>query len=210
MLIRFAVSNFLSFDGREELSLKAGKARKHSERLYVNRRLKVVKCEALFGSNASGKSNLIEAIRFVKETVEDGFPRGFTNNYYRLKEENRLKPSTFEVELICNGKRFCYGFSAVLNSGSIEKEWLYENTPSGLQKFLFQRDVSKQEFSVGEYFKGKEAIAKLENYGEDSADDHENLFLTIINMSKGKMFSDFKELRILNDIFFWLNGNAFT
>lgn len=203
MLIRFAVSNFLSFDGREELSLKAGKARKHSERLYVNRRLKVVKCEALFGSNASGKSNLIEAIRFVKETVEDGFPRGFTNNYYRLKEENRLKPSTFEVELICNGKRFCYGFSAILNSGSIEKEWLYENTPSGLQKFLFQRDVSKQEFSVGEYFKGKEAIAKLENYGEDSADDHENLFLTIINMSKGKMFSDFKELRILNDIFFW-------
>ncbi len=203
MLIRFAVSNFLSFDGREELSLKAGKARKHSERLYVNRRLKVVKCEALFGSNASGKSNLIEAIRFVKETVEDGFPRGFTNNYYRLKEENRLKPSTFEVELICNGKRFCYGFSAVLNSGSIEKEWLYENTPSGLQKFLFQRDVRKQNFSVGEYFKGKEAIAKLENYGEDSADDHENLFLTIINMSKGKMFSDFEELRILNDIFFW-------
>ena len=115
MLIRFAVSNFLSFDGREELSLEAGKARKHSERLYVNRRLKVVKCEALFGSNASGKSNLVEAIRFVKETVEDGFPRGFSNKYYRLKEENRLKPSTFEIELICNEKRFCYGFTVVLN-----------------------------------------------------------------------------------------------
>jgi len=203
MLVRFAVSNFLSFDGREELSLEAGKARKHSERLYVNRRLKVVKCEALFGSNASGKSNFIEAIRFVKEMVEDGFPRGFTNKYYRLKEQNRLKPSTFELELVCNGKRFCYGFSAVLNQGSIEKEWLYENTPSGLQKYLFLRDVSKQEFSVGDYFKRKEAIAKLENYGEDSADDHENLFLTIINMSKGKMFTDYKELRILNDIFFW-------
>lgn len=203
MLIRFAVSNFLSFDGREELSLEAGKARKHSERLYVNRRLKVVKCEALFGSNASGKSNLVEAIRFVKETVEDGFPRGFSNKYYRLKEENRLKPSTFEIELICNEKRFCYGFTVVLNSGSIEKEWLYTKTPSGLQKFLFQRDVSKQEFVIGEYFKRKEAIAKLENYGEDSADDHENLFLTIINMSKGKMFSDYEELRILNDIFYW-------
>lgn len=203
MLIRFAVSNFLSFDGREELSLEAGKARKHSERLYINRRLKIVKCEALFGSNASGKSNLIEAIRFVKEIVEEGFPRGFTNKYYRLKEENRLKPSTFELEIICNEKRFCYGFSAILNSGSIEREWLYENTPSGLKKFLFQRNVRNQEFIVGEYFKGKEAIAKLENYGEDSADDHENLFLTIINMSKGKMFSDYKELRVLNDIFYW-------
>ena len=36
-------------------------------------------------------------------------------------------------------------------------------------------------------FKGKEAIAKLENYGEDSADDHENLFLTVSNMSEGKI-----------------------
>ena len=87
MLIRFSVSNFLSFDGNQELSLEAGKARKFSDRLYVNRRLKVVKCEALFGANASGKSNLIDAIRFVKDTVEDGFPRGFSNKYYRLKEE---------------------------------------------------------------------------------------------------------------------------
>ena len=95
MLIRFAVSNFLSFDGQQELSLEAGKARKYSERLYVKRKLKLVKCEALFGCNASGKSNLVEALQFVQDTVEDGFPRGFSNNYYRLREENRLKPSCF-------------------------------------------------------------------------------------------------------------------
>ena len=111
MLIRFAVSNFLSFDGQQELSLEAGKARKYSERLYVKRKLKLVKCEALFGCNASGKSNLVEALQFVQDTVEDGFPRGFSNNYYRLREENRLKPSCFEIEFICRDKRFCFGFS---------------------------------------------------------------------------------------------------
>ena len=203
MLIRFSVSNFLSFDGKQELSLEAGKARKFSDRLYVNRRLKVVKCEALFGANASGKSNLIDAIRFVKDTVEDGFPGGFSNKYYRLKEKNRLKPSIFELELISNEKRFIYGFSAVLNSGCIEEEWLYELTASGIKKCLFLRNVNTQEFHVGESFKGKETIAKLKNYGEDSIDDHEHLFLTIINMGKGKMFHDYKELRILNDIFLW-------
>lgn len=203
MLINFAVSNFLSFDDRQVLSLEAGKARKHSARLYANRRLRLVKCEALFGANASGKSNLVEALQFVQNMVEDGFPIGFSNKYYRLDENNRLKPSDFEIEFICSDQRFCYGFSAVLNSGSIIKEWLYEITPAGLKKVLYDRDVSKETFQIGNYFKGKDAIAKLNSYGEDSASDHENLFLSIINRNKGKMFSDLPELEILREIFFW-------
>lgn len=206
MLIRFAVSNFLSFDGREELSLEAGKARKYSKRIYTNRRLKLVKGEALFGANASGKSNLVKAVRFVQEIVADGFPRGFSNQYYRLKEENRLKPSEFEMEILCADKRICFGFEAVLNTGSIIKEWLYEITPSGLKKELYQRNVNDETFEVGDYFKGKDARAKIQTYGEDSANDPENLFLTIINKSKGKMYADFPELRILREIFYWFIG----
>ncbi len=201
MLIKFAVSNFLSFDGRQELSLEAGKARKYSERLYVKRKLKLVKCEALFGCNASGKSNLVEALQFVQDTIEDGFPRGFSNKYYRLNEENRLKSSCFEIEFLCQDKVFCFGFSAILNSGTIQKEWLYEITPSGLKRDLYFRDVDEESFFVGSYFKQRAAIAKLSNYGEDSAGDHETLFITIINKSKGKMFADFPELSILKDIF---------
>ena len=203
MLIRFGVSNFLSFDDMEELSLESGKTRKNSNRLYNNRRLKLVKCEAMFGANASGKSNLVEAMRFVQNMVEDGFPIGFSNKYYRLKEENRTSPSNFEIELICRDKRFCFGFSAVLNSGIITDEWLYESTPSGLTKYLYRRNTVDEIFEVGNYFKNKDAISKLESYGEDSAADHENLFLTIINRSKGKMFVDNPELGILSDIFIW-------
>ena len=203
MLIRFAVSNFLSFDGKQELLLEAGKARKNSNRIYTNRRLRLVKCEALFGANGSGKSNLIKALRFVQAVQRDGFPRGFSNCYYRLNEEKRLAPSEFEMEFLCEDKRLCFGFTAVLNTGSIEKEWLYETTPSGLKKYLYERNVTEESFAAGDYFKGKEAIAKIKSYGEDSANDHENLFLTIINKSKGKMFSDYPELRILNSIDIW-------
>ena len=203
MLIKFAVSNFLSFDERQELSLEAGKARKHSERLYTNRRLKLVKCEALFGANASGKSNLVEAFQFVQNMVEDGFPVGFSNNYYRLNNNKRFEPSQFEIEMIIDDKHFCYTFSAILNSGTIVYESLYEITPSGLRKYLYERDVEKEVFIVGDYFRGKDAIAKLENYGEDSASDHENLFLTIINKNKNKMYSDLPELEILKKMFIW-------
>ena len=203
MLIRFAVSNFLSFDGREELSLEAGKARKHGERVYSNRRLKLVKCEALFGANASGKSNVVEAMSFVQDMVEDGFPLGFSNRYYRLNESNRQKPSVFEIEFLCQDKRFCYGFSTILNQGRITEEWLYEITPSGLQKSLYSRNVNDEVFAVGDFFRKKESVSKLMIYGEDSVSDHEHLFLTIINKSKSRMYTNLSELQILKDIFSW-------
>lgn len=203
MLIRFAVSNFLSFDDTQELSLEAGKARKYSDRLYVKRKLKLVKCEALFGCNASGKSNFVEALQFVQDTIADGFPRGFSNKYYRLKKENKSKPTSFEVEFLCQDKRFCFGFSAILNGGSIIKEWLYEVASSGLKRELYFRNIEEEIFVTGNYFKKKRSIAKLMNYGEDSSGDHENLFLTIINKSKGKMFAEFPELDILHEIFSW-------
>ncbi|MBQ6105328.1 MAG: AAA family ATPase [Lachnospiraceae bacterium] len=204
MLIRFAVSNFLSFDGKQELSLEAGKTRKSSKRVFINRRMRLVKCEALFGANGSGKSNLIKALRFFQAVQRDGFPRGFSNCYYRLKEENRFLPSEFEIELLCEDRRLCFGFTVILNTGSIEEEWLYETTPSGLRKYLYERNVSDESFIVGDFFKGKEAVAKIRSYGEDSAGDHESLFLTIINKSKGKMFADYPELGILNALDVWL------
>ena len=203
MLARFSVSNFLSFDGEQVLSLEAGKTRKNSDRIYNNRRLRLVKMEALFGANGSGKSNLIKALRFMQDVVRNGFPRGFSNKFYRLKNENRMKPSRFEIEFLCNDKRFCFGFTAVLNSGSIEEEWLYEITPSGLKKYLYKRNVTNETFELGEYFKNKEACIKILNYGEDSVDDSETLFLTIINKSKGKMYTDYPEIRILNMIYVW-------
>lgn len=203
MLIRFAVSNFLSFDGKQELSIEAGKTRRNSNRIYTNRRLRLVKCKSLFGANGSGKSNLIKAIQFVQAIQKDGFPRGFSNCYYRLKEENKLIPSEFEVEFLCEDKRLCFGFTAILNIGSIEKEWLYETTPSGLRKFLYKRNVIDESFIVGEFFKEKNAVSKIKSYGEDSVNDHEDLFLTIINKNKGKMFADHPELRILKSINEW-------
>ncbi len=86
---------------------------------------------------------LVAALQFVQNTVENGFPRGFSNNYYRLKKENRLKPSRFEIEFICRDKRFCFGFSAILNSGNIIEEWLYELTASGIKKELYSRNVEE-------------------------------------------------------------------
>lgn len=203
MLIEFSVSNFLSFNEKETFSMVAGKARKYSQRIYNNKKSKLTKCKVIFGANASGKSNLVYAFQFIQKMILDGFPRGFSNKYYRLHPENKNMPSDFEIKILSGSKIFSYGFSVILATGSIIKEYLYENINSDVQKVLFERDTTTEKFSVGQYFKRQDVIEKLNNYGEDSANDVETLFLSIINNNKGKMFVDFPDLKVLRNIFEW-------
>lgn len=203
MLIQFSVSNFLSFDDKETFSMMAGKARKNIERIFNNKKIKLTKCEVILGANASGKSNLVSAFQFVQRMIVDGLPRGFSNKYFRMDSEKKSIPSDFEIEFLCDSKIFVYGFSIILSTGSILKEYLYEQQGSVSPKYLFCRDTIAETFTVGHYFKKADVIAKLNNYGEDSVNDQETLFLSIINKNKGKMFSDLPELQILRDIFEW-------
>lgn len=203
MLIKFSVSNFLSINEKQEFSMLANKTRKNSERIYKSKNIKLTKCKSVFGANASGKSNLVEAFQFMQDMIEDGLPRGFSTKYFRLSKENHYLPSIFEIELLLNDRKYIYGFSIKLNEGTIQNEWLYEISTTGINKLIFQRNILKKEFITGEYFKDKEAISKIETYGKDSLDDSEILFLNIINTNKSKMFTENIELKIFRDIFTW-------
>lgn len=209
MLVSFSVSNFLSFNHKETFSMAAGKARKHSDRIYRDKRTKLTKCEVVFGANASGKSNLISAFQFVHDMVLDGLPHGFSNKYFKLISENRDLPSLFSIDILLDEKIYSYSFSILLSTGSLLHESLYEKGLGSAQKLLFDRDTKAEKFSVGPYFRHSETLAKLNNYGEDSANDQETLFLTIINKNKGKMFADFPELQILRDLFEWFSTRLY-
>ena len=203
MLIKFSVSNFLSINEMQEFSMKANKTRKYSERIYKNKTTKLTKCKSVFGANASGKSNLVAAFQFMQDMIEDGLPRGFSTQYFRLLNENQYLPSTFETELLLNNQKYIYGFSIILSEGAVQNEWLYEISTTGINKLIFYRDILKKEFIIGEYFKNKDAISKIETYGKDSLDENDVLFLTVINTNKSKMFTENAELRIFKDIFTW-------
>ena len=69
MLIRYKVSNFLSFDGEQEISMIAGATKRKEEQLIDDGNLKLLKFSALYGANASGKSNLLKAIDFSKYII---------------------------------------------------------------------------------------------------------------------------------------------
>ena len=98
MLVSFSVANFLSFEEKQTLSLNAGLVRKKSERIYRDKAgNRLVKFAALFGANASGKSNLVEAIGFSKSMIIHGFPSESTKMYCRRDEESRKRPQNLNM-----------------------------------------------------------------------------------------------------------------
>lgn len=203
MLIKLYISNFLSFNQKQVFSMEAGKARKNIKRIYQDKNIKLTKCEAIFGANASGKSNLVEAFQFIQNMVLEGLPKGFTNKYFRQNPNNQILPSEFEIEILLGTQKLVYGFSIILKTGSVQQEYLYEVSVSGSKKEIYNRNLNEGSFSVGEYFRNKNSIEKLIMYGEDSVSDAELLFLTIMNHGKAKLYEDNKELIVLRRLYRW-------
>ena len=207
MLISFSLSNFLSFNERQTFSMEAGKTRTHAERIFRGKCLRLTKCEALFGANASGKSNLKEAFQFVQDMVIDELPLGFSNKYFRQYPENKEKASTFTMNILLDSYRVEYSFDIILASGAIQQESLYKVNLSGKKKMVYYRDLITGCFETGDYFKsGSINATKLSMYGEDSISDTEALFLNSINHGKARMYKGNTELQILRDLYRWFRN----
>lgn len=203
MLLNFKVSNFASFDDMQELSMSAGKVRAHSERLYTDNKNKILKFMAIYGANASGKSNLVSAFEFAKTIILDGFTGEFSDLYCKLKEENKGKNSHFEFTILINGKKYTYGFETVLTMQSFKKEWLFELTYGDNKKVVFERDTDVGTFKVDSYFKDAAINERLTIYAEDIKNDSSVLFLSIMNKNKGQLYESNGEIILYRKIFNW-------
>lgn len=77
MLVSFTVENWKSYRDEITLDMTADKSRQHMDSLAVSkyyRGLRILPIAAVFGGNAAGKSNLFDAIRFVKWFVTTSAP----------------------------------------------------------------------------------------------------------------------------------------
>ena len=158
MLLRFAVSNFRSIRDEQELSLVASQAIKDDPLALIEtpalRKDKVLPAALIYGANASGKSNVVEALRFMCRMVLDshtdlkpGAPLG--RPPFRLAPGWPEKESRFDLTFVHEGVRYQYGFTAL--DDRFGSEWLYA-WPSGSRRELFMRDG--QEFRFGRFLKG--------------------------------------------------------
>jgi AAA15 family ATPase/GTPase len=141
MLLQFVVENVLCFRDRTALSLLAAKGASQDEAHVI--RLPglppVLKCAAIYGANASGKSNLIKAFELARRLIVDGTKPGepIPLRRFKLEAASIAAPSRFEFDIHAAGRRYTYGF--VATPEMIKSEWLFVNDGT-IEVPLFERE----------------------------------------------------------------------
>lgn len=198
MLIQVNVQNFKSFNELNSLNLIASnKLRKQKERLYESDTISLLKSTVIYGSNASGKSNFVEVLRFMKKCVmNQEIPIESYNWYCRNHEDNKEKISSFSVQLLLNEDCYEYGFDAILNTQTIKDEWIVDLNK---KKILYQRNNDGKPLNGLNL--GREDCMRMEIYLDDFLHNDKSLFLT--EMNRNKSFDKDSELSVYHRIYNW-------
>lgn len=205
MLVRFNVGNFLSFKEVQEFSLLKGSTKNKSNRIYDNKKVKLLKFASVFGANASGKSNLITSIMYAQNKIISKRWNNFKSGTFKLDSSYKDEPSYFEFEILVNNKLYSYGFEILINKNEFISEWLIELSPDGNDKNIFTRDIVNKKIEVGLKKLSSDLRKKLEVYSDDIKANTELLFLKEMNRAKRDLYKNNSELSIFNDIYTWFN-----
>jgi len=187
MILGFRVSNYRSFKDETTVSMLATRLDQNvghpvvvAEDGSVKEVLPVL---AILGANASGKSNLLQAIGFMRSVVlQSGQTPPFEpipRDPFRFDRQSSQAPSLFEIEFAIQGVRYAYGFE--LGSERVNGEWLF-TYPHKRPQVIFERD--RDEFQFGKRLTGGRARAVAQIVRPNS------LFLTAIATSKTPELSE--------------------
>lgn len=127
MLLSFSVSNFRSFYGEQTLSLVASSRQTdHPDHLHpiADDENKALSLAVLYGANGAGKSNLVKALRFLKNLVMKGAEpkKPIGRRPFVLSEKAADEPTEFRIQFQENGR--VYAFGVKVNDKWILEEWL--------------------------------------------------------------------------------------
>jgi AAA15 family ATPase/GTPase len=148
MLIEFSVGNYRSFQEPRTLSMVAANITSQPNELDEHNTfpakddLTLLTSAAIYGANASGKSNIIKALEFMRRFVLSSskntqIAEPIAVEPFLLSLETRAQPSYFELVFLDDGIQYRYGFE--VNSERIVSEWLYR-LGSLREQTLFTRD----------------------------------------------------------------------
>jgi AAA15 family ATPase/GTPase len=151
MLIQFNVANYRSIRESQTLSLAAAKDATHQASNCMHTGIsglpQLVRATVLYGANASGKSNLISALAFMRIMVETSAVsvregQALNISPFRFDPKTANKPSEFEVIIVEDGVRYQYGFE--LNATRVTREWLLVYVERKAQRWFERKYDSKK------------------------------------------------------------------
>lgn len=150
-LIRFSTENHGSLRDRAELDFTTPSLRTLRPKDGATWGDSLYRVIGLFGANASGKSTVLDVLRYMVAAVRDSATawqaeRRMPRVPFALDEEHRGVPSSYELEFELGDIRYEYGFRVRVKG--IAEEWL-RYVPGARWKTLFTRNHDKPGFSWG-------------------------------------------------------------
>lgn len=152
MLLEVTVGNYRSFREDQTLSLVATKLRSRDPtvddgaRLALTEDTHALASAAIYGANASGKSNFVRAMRFVLDFVRNSAREGQAGDDidvepFLFDDTSAEDPSSFELVFQHEGAQYRYGFT--VDRAQVHEEWLYRTRKK--EVLLFRRDAGRFE-----------------------------------------------------------------
>ena len=187
MIEEFNFGNFWSFKDIQSLNMTAAKIKSKAPSLDNNnvfpvaKDLCLIKSKAIYGANASGKSNVVKAlvtfIRIIRDSVKEEKVLSLIDSF-QLSTETTSKPTFFQLIFRVGKTRYRYGFEA--DDKSIKSEWLF-STPSKREQSLFIREKNEIVKINQKNFKEGVLYQKLFENSKDQVFTDTSLFLTHLN-----------------------------
>ena len=161
MLLDFSVENFKSIRDEAHLNLVSttDKSLIDTHTIYtgIDSLPNVSCCAAIYGANACGKSNLIDAMFYMRAVVIECSNKTDQDVYnvksFRLDPATEKNPTKFEITFLLDGTRYQYGFS--MTPQRIVEEWLLVYKTSKPQEWFYRENDS---FHFGSFLKGQKKV----------------------------------------------------
>lgn len=161
MIIEFRVENFRSIADEQVISFERGLpvGKDLRPRTIEGLKKELLPVTAIYGANASGKTNLLNAMAHMRSmilTSHNPLDLGGPVPVVPFKWAGWAeKPSLFEIEFVHQNVRYRYGF--VADAKSYREEWL-SAWPKGREQKLFVRDQST--LRIGEHFQSEAHLSR--------------------------------------------------
>lgn len=153
ILLRFRVENHRSIRDEAELSLVRPSLTtvRPKDGDWVGATTRVA---GIYGANASGKSTVVDALKFLRATVMGSatswsLRERLPQEPFLLASDSEQSPSSYAIDFVFQENRYQYGFE--LDEDAVRQEWLYDY-PSTKHRVLFEREA--QEFKIGRALTG--------------------------------------------------------
>ena len=165
MLIEFKFRNFLSFKDEVHFlmtSVKSFKEHLDTNIIETGKEFDLLKTAAIYGANASGKSNFIKAINTMDRVISNSYSNSLIkedkkpnqNHQFKLNSETEKANTMYEVSFLRDEVIYRYGFE--INGDEIKKEWLYRKVEREVHLFIRDGEsfeINSESFSEGEKYK---------------------------------------------------------